>query len=201
MSGATPLRKLIRVVKVGGSLFDFDRLVPALRSWLAEQPPAVHVLVAGGGPWAEAIREADRRFKLGDQASHWLCVEALSVTAHLLANLLPESAFFEEFHALRDEVARLAAISDRAAPIIFSPVSFLRHDAANHPQPLPQDWTVTSDSIAARLAEQLNADQLILLKSSDAPSSDDLVDAFFPVATQKLAAVQIVNLRMSFSAQ
>lgn len=190
----------VRVVKVGGSLFDFDGLTPALRYWLLQQPPAVNVLLAGGGPWAEAVREADRRFHLGDEASHWLCIDALALTARLLANLLPEATFYQDFLALRDEVACRVCAVVPVPPIVFSPATFVRNDAEHHPQSLPRDWSVTSDSIAARLAEQLRAEELVLLKSTDAHSASGLVDDYFPIAARDLPAVRIVNLRSSFPA-
>ena len=69
-------------------------------------------------------------------------------------------------------------------------------------RPLPAGWQVTSDSIAARLAEVLAADELVLLKSIDPPSAtwqqaarEGLVDAYFPEAVQPLATVRWINLR------
>ena len=76
-----------RVIKIGGSLFDDARLPEALGAFLSAQPPAPTILLAGGGPWAEALREADRTFKLGESAAHRLCFDAMSVTARLLATL------------------------------------------------------------------------------------------------------------------
>ena len=82
----------IRVVKVGGSLFGFTEFVQAWNGWLAEQPPAVNVLIAGGGKLADVIREADAAWGLGEEAAHWLCVDVMGVSARLLATLLPKSA-------------------------------------------------------------------------------------------------------------
>jgi aspartokinase-like uncharacterized kinase len=185
---------LVRVVKVGGSLFDYGDLVAALRAWLAEQSPAVNVLLAGGGPWAESVREADARWGLGEETSHWLCIEAMRVTARLLVALLPESPLVTTLAELRDSLARQAS----AASFVFCPSDFLRRDESAVPGvPLPANWSVTSDSIAARLAQALGACELVLLKSADPPAEGctGYVDAWFATASRGVTAVRIVNLR------
>ena len=51
----------MRIVKLGGSLLDLPRLAERLRAWLAGQPSATTVLVAGGGVLADSIRQATAR--------------------------------------------------------------------------------------------------------------------------------------------
>ena len=75
------------VVKVGGSLFDHAGLGPALREFVAGLAPADVLLVPGGGPVADAVRELDRVHGLGEEASHWLALRSLDVTAELLLSL------------------------------------------------------------------------------------------------------------------
>jgi aspartokinase-like uncharacterized kinase len=68
---------------------------------------------------------------------------------------------------------------------------------------LPHTWETTSDSIAARVAVCLGADELVLLKSVTPKSGENLetlaklglVDKFFPHAANMLCNVRIVNLR------
>ncbi len=72
------------VVKVGGSLFDSPRLGPALRAYLDALAPADVLLVPGGGPVADAVRELDRTHGLGEEAAHWLALRSLGVTKELL---------------------------------------------------------------------------------------------------------------------
>jgi len=76
----------VRVIKVGGSLFDYAGFLPAWKRWSAEQPPAAQVLIAGGGKLADAIREADTVWGLGDETAHWLCIDTLAVSASRMAS-------------------------------------------------------------------------------------------------------------------
>lgn len=186
----------VRVVKVGGSLFTLPELGPRLQHWLNQQTPAQHVLLAGGGGWADAVREADARFQLGQQTAHALCVETLRVSARLLAALLPESPLTIRLPRLRQRVKR-----EPRGSWVFCPYHFLtRWEPRHHPQPLPATWDVTSDSISARLAEVLEAGELVLLKSCDPPvepHAGGYLDPYFAKAAANLARVRQVNFRAS----
>jgi aspartokinase-like uncharacterized kinase len=183
------------VVKLGGSLFDFPDLAPALRRWVEVQPPACHVLVAGGGPFADLIRQADARFSLGEEISHQLCLETLRVTARWLAALLPEAPLRTSLDQLRTE-----PWPAETRMVVFCPYEFMtRWEPQRHPHPLPASWQVTSDSIAARLAEVLEAEELVLLKSSPPPDGEPVasgyVDQLFTATAAALPRVRFVNLR------
>jgi aspartokinase-like uncharacterized kinase len=193
MSRARP-----RVVKVGGSLLEFDRLGPSLREWLAAEPAAATVLIAGCGGLADVIRRADAHHRLGEETSHRLCVRLLGVSARLLAGLLPEAEWLADFSLLR---RRLSEPSPLLA--VFDPEPFLVHDEPALPGCLlPRCWRATTDSIAARLAEALLAD-LVLLKSASPPpdlalaelAAEGYVDGHFPAAAANLNRVSLVNLR------
>ena len=186
-------RQCLRVVKVGGSLLDWPPLPRALREWLDGQPPAVNLLVCGGGPLTVAIRAADRTFALGEERAHWLCIDVLSVTAHLLAALLGDVPIVETF--------------DNLPPTsVFDPRRFLYEQEPQFPGcVLPHTWSATTDSIAARIAETLAADELVLLKSADAPPHATLtdmaaagyVDGHFPSAAAMLRKVQCLTMGRS----
>ena len=186
----------VRLVKVGGSLFDFPELARALRAWLAAQPCARNVLLAGGGAFSDVIREADRRFTLGEETSHWLCIETLRVTARLLAAIQPEARLITTLARLKTVLTE----NDDAGPIVFCPESFMREvEPALDDRPLPHAWSVTTDSIAARLAETIEADELVLLKSSDPPAGTEnagcYVDEYFATAARNVRKVRFVNLK------
>jgi 5-(aminomethyl)-3-furanmethanol phosphate kinase len=189
MSGRQP----VRVVKVGGSLLRHQpeaqaKDLPAvLRSWLSRQSPALNVLVAGGGEFADAIRQADAMHGLGDEAAHWLCVDALSLTARLLSRIVNAKVISraEEIPAMAEAIC------------VFDPGPYLRSvEPVLGSTSLPPSWAVTSDSIAARIAEHLAADELVLLKSClPAAATTPYVDDYFPAAAANLSLVRCVNLR------
>jgi aspartokinase-like uncharacterized kinase len=184
------------VIKVGGSLFDYPELLPAWNRWLGEQSPAAHVLIAGGGKLADVIREADRIWAFGEEAAHWLCIDALAVSARLLAAVLKES----RLEASWERLLQRLDTREIEVPLVFCPVEFLKQVEPHlAPRPLPRGWHVTSDSIAAQIAGMLGADELVLFKSSDPPvhgaPGPPYVDEYFGQAVYGLNSVRLVNLR------
>jgi aspartokinase-like uncharacterized kinase len=203
MTGVRAKQPLLRVVKVGGSLFILPDLASRIKNWIKRQPPAINVLLAGGGELADTIRRADERHKLGESAAHWLCIEAMGVTSSWLATIGAWPLFdtCERVIQLRSE--QLVPKEATADVLVLDPRPFLKGPEPTVPGPrLPQSWEVTSDSIGARLAGFLRADELVLLKSAPPPSwgpiselaESGYVDAFFPQAAETLTAVRFVDL-------
>ncbi len=193
------MRPAVRVIKLGGSLLDWPELVQAFRLWLASESKMVDVVIAGGGPIVEALRQLDSVHSLAPEAAHWLSIRAMSATAGLVAALLPEAQLIsslEDIPTVEDE-----AQQSRAGIWILDVELLLRADATRA-DALPCNWEVTSDSIAARVAMLLNAKELVLLKSALPPGPADreswsrsgFVDAHFPSASKGLH-VRAVNLR------
>jgi aspartokinase-like uncharacterized kinase len=143
------------VVKVGGSLFDLPDLGPRLRAWLAGLGAAEVLLVPGGGPTADVVRDLDRRHGLGEETSHWLALRALTVNAHFLQALLPGAVVVPQPRG-------------GGALAVLDPYAFACADEGR-PGCLPHCWRVTSDSVAARAAVVGQARRLVLLKSATIP--------------------------------
>lgn len=185
------------VVKVGGSLYDLPDLGPLLGHWLDElATPAV--LVPGGGPTADVIRDLDRHHGLGEETAHWLALRALSLNAHFLAALL----------CVRNPVVS-GAVADwpglwrRGMLPILDAYTFARADE-RHPGYLPHCWQATSDSVAARVAVAAGARRLVLLKSITLPPGitwdeaghQDFIDPLFAgVLARESLEVQAINFR------
>jgi aspartokinase-like uncharacterized kinase len=186
----------LTVVKVGGSLYDLPDLGPRLRRWLETLTGTV-VLVPGGGPTANAVRELDYWQNLGEEKAHWLALQALSLNAYFLADLLGQALVvaFER---------HLSGMPPGLMPIL-SPSSFALDDEGR-PDHLPHTWDVTSDSVAARFAIVSGARSLVLLKSVTIPpemtwaeaSQLGFVDVLFPRLIEQAGPglrVEAVNFR------
>jgi aspartokinase-like uncharacterized kinase len=158
------------VVKVGGSLYDLPQLGPALGQWVEKEGIGPRALfVPGGGPIVEACRSIDRAQSLGDENSHWLALEALILSARILAWIMPGGAVVRE-------LAACSSLWDKGRIPILDPLAFALADEGK-PGSLPHSWDVTSDSIACRVAIVAGASRLILLKSVTIPEGIDWAEA------------------------
>src|SRR5215467_4429680 len=75
------------VVKLGGSLI----ASPHLQAWLAALAASrgAAVIVAGGGPFADAVRAAQEQHPFDDRAAHRMAILAMEQYALMLAALEP----------------------------------------------------------------------------------------------------------------
>ncbi len=188
------------VIKVGGSLLEWDELPGRLTTFLALRrelfPRERPILVVGGGPVVDIVRRVDKSHTLGDQHAHDLAVRCLDLTAAMLGAMLPRSRVVDRLDAIP------ATWIDGVTPIL-SPRPVLEVMDQSGEEPLPASWEVTSDSIAARIAAHSNVGCLVLLKSAHLPEGASqetavklgLVDARFPEFARAIARVEYLNLR------
>ncbi len=74
------------VMKLGGSVLAHpQQFESTLRTIEGLAREGGVLIVPGGGLFADAVREADRRFQPGDSAAHWMAVLAMDQHAHLIA--------------------------------------------------------------------------------------------------------------------
>ncbi len=143
------------VIKVGGSLGQSSTL-PNLLQKLTEIGSRHKILVVpGGGAFANAIRDYDRRFGVTADAGHWMSILAMDQYGHLLSSMLTNSVPVRGLASARE-----AHLQGRI-PVLLS------YDLLQKTDALPRSWDVTSDSISAWLAELAGARRLVLLKSVD----------------------------------
>ena len=185
----------ITVVKVGGSLLARTDLPRELKCFLSSLGKAKILLICGGGPTADLVRDWDRRFGLGEENAHWLALGAMGLNGGLLAKLIPSSRLCPSLPQIQ-EAWRAGGIP------ILDPVPFIRAEERRSRVRLPHSWEATSDSVAAWVAGRLGAEEVLLLKSTPPPRHEDIeelveasyVDTCFPGITQA------ANLRCFFTA-
>jgi 5-(aminomethyl)-3-furanmethanol phosphate kinase len=139
---------VLTVVKVGGGLG--DSALPGLCTALGELG-ARHplIVVPGGASFADAVRDADRRFRLRAATTHRMAILGMEQFGWLLSDLIPGAVRCAELPRVR--AGRTTVLLPAAMPL----------------DRLPASWEVTSDSIAAWVADQVGAGRLVLVKEAD----------------------------------
>lgn len=185
------------VVKLGGSLLARPTVAGDVRRWLERRPKdSACVLIVGGGRAVDAIRRRWRSGGLSDADAHWAAIDVMDDHTRRLARALNYRAYVRLRELQEVEAGGVA---------VFPPGRFLREKEPTLPGArLPVGWRATSDSIAARVAEALGAD-LILIKSAPPPAgalprdysalaAGGYVDEHFPRASLALRRVDFQTL-------
>jgi 5-(aminomethyl)-3-furanmethanol phosphate kinase len=142
---------VLNVVKLGGGVGRGagDDALRALCRVLGELGERHPLLVVPGGAWfADAVRDADRRFELPATTSHRMGVLGMEQFGWLLSDLIPGA---ERSVEARAAAGRTTVLLPAGLPI----------------DELPASWQVTSDSIAAWVADRAGAGRLVLVKEVD----------------------------------
>jgi aspartokinase-like uncharacterized kinase len=169
------------VVKLGGSLLGSAEL-PVWLSTIASNSNGHVVIVPGGGLFADAVRHAQAIAGFDDASAHRLALLAMDQYGYTLAAIEPRLV------VARNEL-EIAERSWQHRGIVWLPSGMALADES-----IPQNWGVTSDSLAAWLATRLKARHLVLVKSVGNIShltprqlaEQELVDATFPEFSKKL---------------
>jgi 5-(aminomethyl)-3-furanmethanol phosphate kinase len=154
------------VIKIGGGLLGVPGALEAVCATVgAMGRREAIVVVPGGGPFADLVRELDRDAGLSADAAHWMAILAMDQYAHMLAERIDGAVLVEEVGAVAGELAA-------GRVVVLAPSRWLR--AAD---PLPHSWDATSDSVAAFVAGALDARRLVLVKPAEV--GEDGVDPCF----------------------
>ena len=141
------------VVKIGGGLSAVPGALEAVAAAVAAAGRLVPlVVVPGGGPFADAVREFERTRRLTSDAAHWMALLAMDQYAQVLLERIPGATLVEDGGAV-------AAAVDPVGVVVLAPARWMR--AADV---LPHTWDATSDSVAAFVAGALDAERLVLIK-------------------------------------
>jgi aspartokinase-like uncharacterized kinase len=164
---------VLTVVKVGGGLGRGagDAALRALCTTIGALGERHPLLVVPGGAWfADAVRDADRRFGLAAATSHRMAILGMEQFGWLLGELIPGAE-------RRTDLGPVAA--GRVAVLLPGGLAL---------RSLPASWQVTSDSIAAWVAREAGAGRLVLIKEVDGLYAD------WPAGGDPIARLTVAEL-------
>jgi aspartokinase-like uncharacterized kinase len=142
----------LAVVKLGGSTLADAALFGWVGALAEARMPLV--IVPGGGPFANQVRDAQASVGFSDAAAHAMAILAMDQFGLMLCDVN------KRFVPARSRDDMVEAIARGHIPVwLPSVMTRGRGD-------IPQSWDVTSDSLAAWLAGQLQADALLLIKQT-----------------------------------
>jgi aspartokinase-like uncharacterized kinase len=163
------------VLKIGGGSLQSPADLEAVLTMLDTVTAHSILVVPGGGPFADAVRDLSAHMTMSDDTAHWMAVRAMDVVAELLASRLSRGV-------LVTSAGELAMALAAARLPVLAPYQWLRGA-----DPLPHSWDVTSDSIAAWFAGATGAAHVVLVKPRGARGAN-LTDAFFASTVGSLRA-------------
>ena len=165
---------MLSVVKIGGSLYCEPELAVWLKTLAAIDKRIV--IVPGGGPFADTVRQLQKQTGISDTTAHQMALLAMEQYGLLLCDMQTGLTPANN----QDEIFK--ALNKGKIPV------WLPSQMCMHATGITQDWSMTSDSLAAWLASILDAESLILIKHGnpaddmglDTLSTAGWVDAAFP---------------------
>ena len=183
------------IVKLGGSLEGLEGS-NGLRDWLqvlVEHGAGKSVIVPGGGRFVDHVREAQRVHALPDVTAHHMAILGMQQYGLLLCGLQPGLQPAQDIDELQ------GCLRQKQTPLWMP--AFLSGSWTE----LPRDWTLSSDSLALRLAQEFPPPRIVLVKASLPPKTrttrceehPGIVDQAFPRLRRQFLRRQFAQGQLS----
>ena len=148
------------VLKVGGSLAKhLEGLVKLCKELTTLAEAHKIAVVPGGGEFADTVRRIDKEYSISNFAAHKMAILAMDQYGMLLSDITANSYISYDFSEIENSNGKLP---------IFLPSKYMFQQ-----NPLKNSWDVTSDTIAAHIANVLEAKKLILVTDVDGVFTQD----------------------------
>jgi len=144
----------LAVVKLGGSTAGADEMAVWLAALAGTRLPLV--IVPGGGPFADQVRDAQRRLGFSDRAAHVMALLAMEQFGHVILDRHGRFTAAASPHQIEQ------ALAGGKVPV------WLPSSLASAEPGIEASWNVTSDALAAWLAGRIGAAALLLVKQTRA---------------------------------
>jgi aspartokinase-like uncharacterized kinase len=140
------------VVKLGGSLLNTCDLPSTLKT-LADHGAGNVVIVPGGGVFADQVRYLQDELQLDDTTAHRMALRAMEQFGSLLVSLDPRLQAAHTIETIKQ------CLQKNEIPVWF-PYDMVAGNPA-----IRASWDITSDSLALWLANCLQCQNLVMVKS------------------------------------
>jgi 5-(aminomethyl)-3-furanmethanol phosphate kinase len=160
------------IVKLGGSLSQSDALIKCLNNIEQNYQGGTVVIVPGGGAFADQVRLAQQCWLFNDQTAHSMAILAMQQMALLFNGIKGNFAIARSLNDIQKQLRQQKTV-------IWSPDI----DELDNTE-IQATWDITSDSLAAWLAKELSATELILVKAASIDAS---------LSLQQLAKQNIID--------
>jgi len=176
------------VIKLGGSLAQANTLLHCLNRIEQQYHGQAVVIVMGGGDFANQVRVAQQQWQFDDNSAHAMAILAMQQMAWLVKGLKADFELVQSVNAMLPSSSKM---------MIWLPDVNELNNAG-----IPATWDISSDSLAAWLANTLSADELILIKSAVIDSTLSLAqlaehgiidNAFCDCVANSTFTIQIIN--------
>jgi len=161
------------VIKLGGSLYSSLYL----KEWvdgLASIDKQIIIIVPGGGPFADQVRQAYHNWEIDEEMAHEMGVLSMQQYASLI-------------FSINKNISRIDSISSLCSNNKSNIMVWFPYKDVMELCSYPKSWDVTSDSISLWLANEIGAKKLCLVKSAEidglSPNqiiNSNIVDEYFP---------------------
>lgn len=131
------------------------------------------VIVPGGGPFADAVRMAQKRLKFSNSMAHRMALLAMEQYGLAMAGMV------KRLQPTRTKQSIAACLRAGRTPIWMPTAMALGQ------RDISESWDVTSDSLALWLAQRLGARGLLLVKAARLPTA--------PCSAAKLSRKGIID--------
>jgi len=169
------------VLKVGGSLAENPNSLAKLCRKLAILAKEYRiVIVPGGGEFADTVRKLDKTYGFSDVVAHKMAVLAMDQYGLFLSDITPNSYISHTLEEISNPV------KDKV-PIFLPSQLMFRED------PLKNSWDVTSDTIAAYIADKLHTKKLVLVTDVNGVFYQDPKKALDTKLVEELSAEELLG--------
>jgi aspartokinase-like uncharacterized kinase len=172
---------MVTVLKIGGSLAEDPMTLTQLCRELSVLAKDHRIIVIpGGGEFADIARKLYKKYGFSDPVAHKMGILSMDQCGLFLSDIVVDSFVTYSLEEIRKS-------AKGKVPIFLPSTIMFRED------PLEKSWDVTSDSIAAYIANLLQAQKLLLVTDVDGIFYEDPKKKLDAKLIEELSAQELLS--------